>query len=291
MALTKEQLANRLIGGSDVATILGLNPYQTPEDLRLQILGRLPAKEETDAMAAGNLFEQGIRDFYAHKTGRSVRRSHQTLVNEKYPWLTVHIDGKIEGEKRGLECKNVHWRLASRWGNEGTDEIAEYYLPQPHTYMLVTGYPVWDVAAYFGGSDLRIYTVEPDPEFSEIILESTHEFWFRNVLEDIECEIDYEHPAVEGLIKKLYPGTNGETVYLGPEIEHWHHVRQEAKQLSDKYAQAADIATFHIQQAMGEAALGVLLSGDSYTRKVVNRKGFEVAATSYVDFRFKKAKE
>lgn len=286
--LTAEQLNNRLIGGSDVGTILGLNPYQTAEELRLTKLGRLPEFEGNDLTAAGSIFEDGIRQFYSHKTGRKVRQSHQTLTNPKYPWLTVHIDGQIEGEKRGLECKNVHWRMAHLWGKEGTDEIAEYYFGQPHTYMLVKDYPVWDVAAYFGAADLRIYTLERDKELDEMIIQATHDFWYINVLQDVPCEISPEHPHSLDAVQKIYPGTDGSTIEFPPEIEHWHAVMTEAKEARSKYDALIDTAKFHILQQMGNAAIGKLSDGSAYTRKVVTRKSYEIAESSYVDFRHTK---
>lgn len=288
MMLTAEQLQNRKIGGSDVATILGLNPYKTAEELRLEILGRLPGFEGNEATEAGEIMEEGIRQLYAKRTGREVRRSHVTLAHPKYDWLTCHIDGRIVGEKRGLECKNIHWRMARYWGAEGSDEVAEYYLPQVHTYLLVMDFPVWDVAAFFGGSDLRVYEVQRLKEWDDIVVEATHDFWYRHVLEDVPCEISPEHPHALDAIARIYPGTNGETVDLS-ELEHWHKVLQDSKRIAKQYDDAADIAKAHILRAMGEAAVGTV-PGGSYTRKVVKRKGYFVEDSEYVDFRFKAAK-
>lgn len=284
--LTDAQKTNRKVGGSDIATILGLNPYKTAEELRLEILGRLPGFEGNDATEAGNIFEPAIADYYSHLTGRKLRRSNITRVRPEYPWLTGHIDRDVVGERVGLEIKNVHWRMAPKWGKPGTDEVPDYYLPQPHTYMFLWDYPEWDVAAYFGGSDLRIFTVHRDPEWDEIIIDASRQFWEVNVLQDVPCDIDPEHPAAESAVKRIYPGTDGSITMLPDSIEHWHQVRLEATEEAKRYSMAADVAKLHIMKAMGQSAIGKLPSGGTYTRKLVTRKGFTVEPSSYIDMRY-----
>jgi putative phage-type endonuclease len=291
MSLTTEQLAARKIGGSDVATILGLNPWKTAEELRLEILGRLTPAPGNDATDVGEIMEDGIRQLYARRTGRNVNRSHQTLVHPKHSWLTAHIDGRVVGEKRGLECKNVHWRMASRWGEPGSDEIAEYYLPQVMHYMLVLDYPVWDVAAYFGGPDLRIYTVERDSDWDEIIIDSTYDFWHVNVLKDVACHIDATRPDALRALRRIYPGTDGTILPITPELMHWHEILQDASKLASQYEKIAEGAKAHMLREMGEAAILDVPGEGSYTRKHINRKGYSVEPTEYMDFRFRSRKD
>lgn len=291
MALTEAQLAARKIGGSDVATILGLNPYKTPEELRLELLGRLAPQPSNEAMEGGEVMEDGIRQLYQRRTGRTVNRSHQTLVHPKYDWLTAHIDGRVVGEKRGLECKNIHWRMAHRWGEPGSDQIADYYLPQVMHYLLVLDFPVWDVAAYFGGPDLRIYTIERDPEWDEIVIEATKRFWQLNVEHDISCDMDFARPDVTRALKRIYPGTNGSTLTITPELLHWHAVLQEASDMESTYEKIAEGARAHLLQAMGNAAFLNVPDEGTYTRKMINRKAYEVKETAYVDFRFSRPRK
>jgi putative phage-type endonuclease len=283
--LTEQQFAHRKIGGSMVSTILGLNPYETPEELRLKILGRLPAFEGNEATTAGEIMEEGIRQLYAHRTGRTVRRSHRTIIHPQYDWLTGHVDGLIVGERRGLECKNPHWRSGHLWGPEGTDQIAETYFGQVHAYLLITDYPLWDVAAYFGGSEFRIYTVARDPEIDELIIEATRDFWFKHVLQDVPIAIDPSHPHALAAVQRVYPGTDGSEIPLGPEMDHWHQVRQEALRLAKTYDATADAVKVHLLMAMGPSAAGVLPDGSRYTRKLVTRKAYQAPESTYIDFR------
>jgi putative phage-type endonuclease len=294
--LTTEQLAARKIGGSSTSTIAGLNPYQTAYQLWEEMTGRRPPLDlsEKDSVVAGNLFEAPIADFCSYKIGKAwgrevkLHRVNETLVHPKYDFLTAHIDRRFVGEKRGLEIKNVGFRMAKFWGQQGTDEIAPYYMMQPHHYMLVMDYPVWTVAAYFGGDDLRLYEVERDKEMDELIIEMAHNFWHNHVIADVPPPLDYESKATLPLLKEMYPGTNGQILQGGEDLLHWMKVREDAKDKAAMYDKVAEAAGNHILAAMGEAAALKFQDGSGYTRKVVKRKPITIDACEYIDFRFTK---
>jgi len=298
MALTEKQIAARLVGGSDVATILGINPYMTAYELYYEKRGETPPRffGDNENVEAGNILENGIAEITASRmskaAGREIklRRSNITLVNPKYPWLTVHIDRDVVGEDRGVEIKNVGWRAAWAWGDEGTDQIPDYYLPQPHTYMLVKDYPVWTVAAYLGGSELRLYEVQRDKEMDEIIIEKTHDFWFDHVLKGIPVELDVASRAALPALRKVYPGTDGTVVEGNDQLFHWHRVLREAKANESLYKKAGDVAQAHLEAKMGAAAILKMPDGSSYTRKEVKKKAFSVEATTYMMFKYSKPK-
>ncbi len=65
------------IGSSEVATILGLNPWETPfYQLWRRKKGWTPPSDETFAMKAGHYLEDAVSQFWADATGRT-ERGHQ----------------------------------------------------------------------------------------------------------------------------------------------------------------------------------------------------------------------
>ncbi|MFM0393746.1 hypothetical protein [Paraburkholderia phytofirmans] len=93
------------------------------------------------------------------------------------------------------------------------------------------------------------------------------------------------------LLRRLYPETNGETITLDPDALHWHAVRLQAAERAAQYEAISGGARAHLLAMLGENAIGQLPDGTgSYRRKQVTRKGYEVAQTAYMDFRFIKAK-
>lgn len=290
MTLSPDQLSARKIGGSDCATVLGLNPYKAPYELWAELTGALAPVDLSDneAVEAGQIMEPAIAELYTRRTGRRVRRCNRTLVHPEHDWLTGHIDRDCIGERRLLEIKNVGWRMARDWGAAGSDEVAPYHLPQVMQYLLIMDYEVADVAAYFGGGELRVYELARDREFDQLIVQATHDFWHAHVLTGVPPSMDWAHKSAGDLIKRLYPGTDGRTVELGAGMTPWHRTRLEALDQARHYQAVADGARNHILAAMGECAIGVLDDGGGYTRKMVQRKGFTVEPTQYLDFRHTK---
>jgi len=295
MALTKEQLAARKIGGSDVATILGLNPWKSARELYHEKRGELPIPdlETNDNVEAGNIMETPIAELVARRLTRKwgtevkLRRCNLTLVHPKYDWLTVHIDRDFVGLDRGLEIKNVGPRAWKGWGEQGTDEIPQHYLPQPHTYMLVKNYPVWTVAGYFGGGDLRFYEVVRDREMDELIISSTHDF-HQAVIDGIPPEIDAASPRALDVIKRVYPGTSGEIIEGDVSLTPWIATMRDSAKLRIEYEKAEEIAKAHLQRFMGDAAIMRIpgVAGE-FVRKLVKRKGYTVENSEHMEFKYK----
>jgi putative phage-type endonuclease len=294
--LTKEQLAARKIGGSDVATILGLNPWKTALELYAEKRGEIeqPSLDDNENVEAGNVLEDGIAELAARRLTRKLqteirlRRCNLTLVNPNYDWLTVHIDRDVVGHDLGVECKNVGARAASSWGEAGTDEIPDYYIPQPHTYMLVKRYPRWIVAGYFGGGDLRLYDVQRDPEFEQLIIERTHDFWHYHVLKGEPPALDFGAPGALRALKRVYRGTTGEVIAATEQHKRWRQTMQELDERAKELGAAAATIKAQLLAAMGEAAILRFDDGFDLVRKTVEREGYTVAPTSYIDARISK---
>ena len=59
------------IGSSEVGTILGLNPYETPYQLWRRKVGIDPPKEQNFAMKAGHYLENAVSLFYREKEAQN----------------------------------------------------------------------------------------------------------------------------------------------------------------------------------------------------------------------------
>jgi len=173
----------RILGGSDMAAILGVETFKidgVPKNelhVYLEKIGEAGYQEETEAQFWGKEFEDGIARRWARKNGLTVQRKNAAVICEDHTWLRGHIDRRIVGRHEGLEVK-----LSSKegWGQEGTNEIPENYIPQVYTYLTCTGWDRWHIAALlwgkFGPPKLHHYVVERDPEWSGILIEAGERF-------------------------------------------------------------------------------------------------------------------
>lgn len=162
------------IGGSDSPAVAGLSRRRTPYAVYLDKIGEAEPEPQTEEQWWGAAQEPLIRRKYGEVTGRLIRQV-AFVRSPKYEWLFCNPDGIADD--RLLEIKIS--RFPTGWGEPGSDEIPMEYLVQVHHNLIATGLPLADVAVLIGGSEMRIYTVEPDPIIHAEIIEREEEFWDR----------------------------------------------------------------------------------------------------------------
>ena len=294
MSLTEAQLEERRtgVGGSDAATVLGINPFSTAYELYLDKLGQAPEEEISPFKAAafywGSVLEQPVADRYAEDTGYKVQKANNLIRSKEHPFMIANIDRKVVGEDRriGFEAKTS--ARPEGWGESGSNEIPAYIMCQVQHYLAVTGYDVWDLAVLIGNRDYRSYRITPIPEIIEQLIEAETEFWDR-VQAKAPPEPQWQSAATTRLIKSLYPGTNGSVIQLPDVATKYHEVMKDAQEQAKLFNQVIDGCKNRIAMLMGSAAVGLV--GDSgqegaYTRKEQTRKGFTVEPGTSLITRF-----
>jgi putative phage-type endonuclease len=175
------------IGSSEVAAVMGLNPWVSAYDVWLEKTGQIEPFAGNEATEWGNVLEPHILARYEKKTGRKllVNRlldgSQRTQRHSSRTWQLATPDATVDGEPRLVEAKDVGLRMAKDWGDEYTDNVPEYYLVQVMWQMSTLVLPVADVAALIDRK-LRIYEVPFDPELEELLLTRVESFWTKNVM-------------------------------------------------------------------------------------------------------------
>ncbi len=244
--LSPEQLALRRqgLGASEVAAVLGLDPFSTALDVYLEKTGQAAPFPENRFMRWGKRLEAVIADEYAEQHPEYRLRPSGTLVGPE-PWmlatpdrLIVDQDGLASlGDRvaagdmdepeavaaattHGLECKSRGHFNADAWGETGTDEVPHSVAVQCHWGMIVTGLRRWDVAVLLGGNDYREFTLTWDDAIALELVARARAFWFDHVLAKV-------HPPFTGadsdhrFLLKTYPGHTGEMVPATPEVGEW----------------------------------------------------------------------
>ena len=178
------------IGGSDVATVLGLNKYKSVYQLWLEKTGQVEVTSaQSEAAYWGNTLEEVVAEEFSKRTGKKVRRRNRVFEHSKYPFLRANIDRDIVGENAVLECKTANQYLANEWEE---DEIPIQYICQVQHYMNVLNLDYVYFAVLIGGQKFIWKKTERDQELIDMITEKLVEFWTENVEKGIE-------PAIDGL--------------------------------------------------------------------------------------------
>ena len=208
MKLTKKKWsgdpsANRteFIGGSDIGTILGLNPWKSAYTLWAEKSGRIEAEDISDKEAVwwGTNMEELVAKRFCMKTGKKVKKTTYEFSCKEYPFLVAHVDRLGVGEKFVLECKTTSARNRTNY-NEG--EIPPYHYAQVQFYLMLTGYKVGYLATK-RDSDFYVTKIDRNDEFIEEIKESAIAFW-QMVQDGTEPDID-DSESTADTINQMYP--------------------------------------------------------------------------------------
>jgi putative phage-type endonuclease len=203
-----DELRSKGIGGTDIAAIYGLHPTRDAWTVYAEKTGLLErVVDATNArMRWGKLLERAIVVGYSEITTHETEWVDRTMQNPERPWQVWTPDalGVGAASNRGVDAKNVSWDQIGKWGERGTDDTPQHIVAQCQWYLSASGRRAWDVPALFGGNDLRIYTVLPDPEIEAALLEEGDRFWRDNVLPRVAPPMG-NSPAVAEYLKQRFP--------------------------------------------------------------------------------------
>jgi putative phage-type endonuclease len=292
------------IGSSDVPIILGLSRYMSPLALyqsKLGIREDNPATQEQREW--GLILEEPIAQRYGMKTDRSVidpRAGGAWTIarSSTHPFMIASVDrftlnnGKVPAPGEGLgvlEIKNAHQFMAEEWGASNNNEPPAEYQVQLQHQLAVTGVEWGSIAALIGGSMFVWADIKRDDALIAKLIEVESEFMAR-----LEKRIP---PPADGsdstkaILRKLHPRDNGQVIELPTEAIEWHDGLLAAKEAERKAKSEADRFSNLLKQAIGDATVGVIHGGPSYTLKTQTRAEFLSAATEFRVLRLKGGKK
>jgi putative phage-type endonuclease len=167
------------IGGSDAPVIVGASPWKTPFELYLEKTGQKPADDLSgnERVYWGTVLEEIVAREYARQTDNKIRKVNRLIRDKQHSFLAAHIDRNVLQKPVILECKTAGIRQAAKWGEPGTDEIPDHYMPQVQHMLMVTGAEACDVAVLIGGNEFRLYAVPRDEEYITYLRKLELDFW------------------------------------------------------------------------------------------------------------------
>lgn len=178
------------IGASEVATVVGLNPYETPLELWRRKVGIDPPKEETDAMRRGHYCEDAVAQWWAHETGREIIKASAVdflFVDEERDYLRVSPDRTFwlpeavrnDDNKGILECKTTNMVV-------DPEDLPKTWFCQVQMNLGVAGYSHGSIAWLGYGFEFGYMDIEFVPSFYDMLVEAVEKFWTVNVKQMIE---------------------------------------------------------------------------------------------------------
>lgn len=175
------------LGGSDAATVIGLNSFSSRLYLYADKKGLVEEKETSEAMRLGNDLEEYVAQRWAEATGKKVRRNNHILYNDKYPWAFANIDREVVGEKAVLEIKTTS--LRNKTDFEG-GAIPPYYYAQITHYLAVTGYEKAYLAVLVLNKGFYHFEIERNEDEINALMKEEEAYWSNYIVPGIPPDAD-----------------------------------------------------------------------------------------------------
>ena len=182
MPITEKQRQTRqgrAFGSSDLAALLGLDPYRTAYDVVAYHAGLTDTQHgfTSDAADLGNRFEPVVLDWAEEQLG-PIKRNQERRVPGLH--IVAHIDGIVVATGIPVEAKThaiLSGRPSEEWGDEGTDEVPDPTVIQGHVHMLATEKDQCHVPAAIGTRGFLMFIVRFSPVIAKAITEADAKYW------------------------------------------------------------------------------------------------------------------
>lgn len=272
------------ITASKVASVVCKSPWTSKFALHAEMTGRYePEPINPAVLEFGNLAEPLVAQWYQlHNPGVEVRECKKR--NTPVWWVArdsedfaatpdrILVD-KATGEVTALlEIKTA--RVASEWGDEGTDEVPEHYRLQALWQMKCTGVKTVIFAVLHAGLRFATYRVEWD--YADVAWLTAEAEVFMNAVRTGRTPDYKEEPGAFStyeVLRYYFPECNGEAVMLSDDLV---YRTRRAKRLKRLAARAEDIVKTELTAVMGNASAGVDYANRTVARRPQRKtaKGF-----------------
>lgn len=257
--LTPEQIKARL--GRITATRAAMialgddHPYGGARAAYIDAIGE-GEPDDRAILRGGNYFEAGVLRWYADDTGHKLTSGTTwpcRLRDKEWAACTpdAYVDEPATGPAGLVQAKLVNRKL-DEWGDVGTLLIPDHVRIQTQWEMNVTVRAWDDVAACFGGAELRIYHIEHDAELGGYLWQICEKFYRDHIVPRVPPPPDGT-PASAAWIRRRYPKDNGTIVTATPEValavEVYSRARAQEREASEAKERMAQV----IQEFMGDA--------------------------------------
>jgi putative phage-type endonuclease len=204
------------IGSSEVGTILGVNPFDTPYQLWRRKKGMSPAIQENEAMRAGHILEGAVATFFEQETGRKVIKASEgdwlAVDNDRdflrvSPDRTYWLDGKHSKDNKGIvEIKTTQLDIDAA-------DLPKHWYVQLQYQLGVMGYRQGSLAWLTRGVKFGYQDIAFDADLYGYMVEKLEQFW-------TDCIKGDQEPAITTIddVQAKFASSSSKTIEVSQEI-------------------------------------------------------------------------
>lgn len=269
-----ERRRGRALGASQVAAMLGLDPFQSGWDVyAYHVYGtETPVNY---AMQLGTALEPLLLDYAEEQLGPLVREVEFELHD---PSLIVHPDAVLVESGEVVEAKTADllWPKVGGWGEPETGEVPVRVAAQVTVQMIATEAKVAWIPLLRRWQPPVMYCVEYDEEVASWMLEEIARWW-RDHIVNREPPVDIR-PSLETLRDiPRKPGTLATTVVPADLVTRW----QKLTALRGRVDRAVKETQADILAVFGDADTARDTEDRILVYKEIQKRAYSVPASSY----------
>lgn len=228
--MTPAELKKRrkYLGGSEIAAVLGLSPFQTAAGLWDEKMGLVEPKPTSDAMWVGIYLEDGIAKLWAHRQkagGVNIAgmKRHKPACHPEHKFMraspdriitvvrVVEAGAFVHNEGVEIKCISDFSAKAGGWGRSGSKEYPEYYKVQCAWNRMIFDLPRWNLVAMVMDNKctLKSYVYEKDEAYEANLRAEAIKFWTNHILAKVRPEEKPTHrltsPDAQDIVSAKLP--------------------------------------------------------------------------------------
>lgn len=206
------------IGASEVASVVGLNPWETPYQLWRRKRGMDAPQPENFAMKAGHYLEDAVAKFFADESGREVIANTAgdfMFVDPIKDFLRVSPDrlfwlpnmSKNDDNKGILECKTTQKTI-------DPDDLPKHWFCQVQMNLGVANYKQGAIAWLTAGREFGYRDIQFASDFFAWLVEEVERFW-------TDCIVGGKEPeslSVSDVLLKYNRHTDSKVIEVGTDV-------------------------------------------------------------------------
>lgn len=255
------EIRSRGIGGSEIGTIMGLNPWESAYALWAKKTGKI---------------EDSVKENWSIRLGKAFESPILGLFAEQHPELEIYTCGTFASTHRDFMHANPdamaynpetkEWIVIEvKTARFGWESVPQHYIAQVQHYMYVMGVNKSIVVAV-AGMNYGEYEVPAD-EFQQMTqVDLATRFW-HNLLNDVRPDWDGSDSTYQ-VVRQMHPLIDDSEVDLGDLGMHLFNAQTRADEATQELTKLKSI----VMDAMGNSKTAVMELDNGETHKIASRQ-------------------
>jgi putative phage-type endonuclease len=286
LTIAQRKLRRGKLGSSDMAAVLGQDPFKSAADVWLEKTGQAGGFDGNEATDRGNRLEP-VLIAWAEDQLDADFESDVMVEHPTCPHLVANLDAVSLDRTEIIEAKTTV--IEDGYGEEGSDEIPDRVLIQAHhQFSCLPSAKIAHVPVLLPGFrkfDWRMYRVRRNDELVAIVEKSGIDFMDKFVLPRVR-PTDFK-PSLE--VVKRMRRLPGKSIDLPDEAIAAYEQVQAMRKQNTELEKACKSAEAGLLAMLGDAEQGVLPDRRAMTYMLTARAGYTVEPTEFRTLRFLKS--